>query len=124
MSEEDIEKAKNTSDFQKNLEKVYRFAMVRQRAEKEFVDYFKRKKINPSFHLKLLKKLKHLNLLNDFEFARSWVNSRLKKKSLKVVKLELQQKGTPPQSNHTHNQMQASDQKNNTMTATQNQTRQ
>jgi regulatory protein len=62
MSEEDIEKAKNTSDFQKNLEKVYRFAMVRQRAEKEFVDYFKRKKINPSFHLKLLKKLKHLNL--------------------------------------------------------------
>lgn len=93
LTPDEIEKAKNTSDFGKTLEKVYRFAMVRLRSEKEFTDYFKRKKIDSTFHPRLLKKLRQLNLLNDEEFARAWSTSRLKKKSLKIVKLELQQKG-------------------------------
>lgn len=93
LTQEEIEKAKNTSDFQKSLEKVYRFAMVRLRSEKEFTDYFKRKNIDKSLRPLLLEKLRQLNLLNDQEFAKSWVNSRLKKKSLKIVKLELAQKG-------------------------------
>lgn len=93
LTQDEIEKAKNTSNFQKNLEKVYRFAMVRPRSEKEFRDYFRRKHFDESNHESLIKKLKQLDLLNDLEFAKAWANSRLKKKSVKVVRLELSQKG-------------------------------
>lgn len=93
LTEEEVEKAKNTSDLQKSLEKVYRFAMVRQRSEKEFKDYFKRKRFNDSNHQIILEKLKKLDFLDDSKFAKWWVDQRIKTKSVRVIKLELQQKG-------------------------------
>lgn len=93
MTTDDIEKAKNTSDFQKSLEKVYRFAMTRPRSEKEFRDYFKRKNFDESNHESILKKLRHLDFLDDTKFAKWWVDQRIKTKPIKVIKLELSQKG-------------------------------
>ena len=69
---------KNTSDFQKNLEKVYRFAMVRPRSEKEFLDYFKRKRFNDSNHQIILDKLKNHEI-----FAKHFKQKNIRKNLLK-----------------------------------------
>lgn len=93
LTEEEIDKLKVTADFQKNLEKVYRFAMTRPRSEKEYIDYFKRKNFDESNHESILKKLRHLDFLDDTKFAKWWVDQRIKTKPIKVIKLELSQKG-------------------------------
>jgi len=85
------------------LQKLYRLFSIRQRSEKEVIDYFGSK----NYELKILGKqqidqntidwlidtLKQQNLINDLEFAKNWVEVRSKKKGLKVIKYELLQKG-------------------------------
>lgn len=93
LDERRVGELKDTADFQKVFEKVLRFAMIRQRSKKEFLDYFRRKKVNMDFHQKLFEKLDRLGFLNDVEFARLWVDGRKFKKSKKVLKLELLKKG-------------------------------
>lgn len=95
LTEEEVEKIVRKAEFQKTLDKLLRFAMTRPRSEKEVRDYFRRKEVHESLHLDLLKKLKHLNLLNDLEFARWWIDQRLqfKKKSKRVIIQELRIKG-------------------------------
>lgn len=95
LTEEEIEKIIKRAEFQKTWDKLLRFATVRPRSEKEINDYFRRKEVHESLHSDLLKKLKHLNLLNDLEFAKWWVDQRLqfKKKSKRVIQMELVQKG-------------------------------
>ncbi len=95
LTEEEIEKIVRKAEFQKTFDKLLRFAMVRPRSEKEIRDYFRRKEVHESLHFDLLKKLKHLNLLNDLEFARWWIDQRIqfKKKSKRIIIQELRIKG-------------------------------
>lgn len=95
LTQEEIEKIVKKAEYQKTLDKLYRFAMVRPRSEKEVTDYFRRKKIHESLHLELLKKLKHLDLLNDVVFAKWWVDQRqsFKPKPKRIIKIELTKKG-------------------------------
>lgn len=95
LTEEEIEKAKNTSDFQKSFDKLLRFAMVRPRSEKEYKDYFKRKNFNDLNHRSFLEKLKHLDLLDDLKFTKWWVDQRqnFKPKTKRILKIELTKKG-------------------------------
>lgn len=95
LTEEEIIEIVKKAEFQKTWEKLLRFAMVRPRSEKEIIDYFRRKEVHESLHADLLKKLRHLNLLNDLDFARWWIDQRLqfKKKSKRVIQMELVQKG-------------------------------
>jgi regulatory protein len=95
LTEEEVEKVVRKAEFQKTLDKLLRFAMVRPRSEKEFTDYFRRKKVHESMWEELLSKLKHFELLDDRKFASWWVEQRqnFRPKSARVLKLELTQKG-------------------------------
>ncbi len=80
----------------KILERIYRLISLRQRSEKEIRDYFRIKgkgAYSNSVIEDTVKKLKELQLLDDEQFARSWVESRSRKKGIKVIKQELFYKG-------------------------------
>lgn len=95
LSNEEVEKIVRKAEFQKSLDKLLKFAMLRPRSEKEIDDYLKRKKVHESMWEDLFEKLKHFELLDDAKFAKWWVDQRLafKKISAKVLKLELFKKG-------------------------------
>lgn len=95
LTDEEVEKIIRKAEFQKTLDKLLKFAMLRPRSEKEIDDYFKRKKVHESMWKDLLGKLQHFELLDDAKFAKWWVEQRLsfKKISSKVLKLELFKKG-------------------------------
>lgn len=102
---QDIEKLLFESEVGKLMERMYGLFNIRQRSEKEVRDYLK----NLSFKRKVkdkgeisgtaidlvIKKLKEKRLLNDADFARSWVEARRrsKKKGKIALKSELYQKG-------------------------------
>ena len=95
LTEKEIEDIVKKAEYQKTLDKLIRFVMVRPRSEKEVMDYFKRKKVHESMHEKLVEKLKHLELLDDAKFAKWWIDQRIefKSKSKRVIQIELRQKG-------------------------------
>ncbi len=95
LSEEEIEKIKETSDFAKTYNHLLLYASLRPRSEKEIRDWLKRKKIPESFYEKLFAKLKHLEMIGDEKFAKWWIESRLtfKKKSKRELIFELRKKG-------------------------------
>jgi len=94
-TEDEIEKIIKKAEFQKTYDKLLRFTMVRPRSEKEITDYFRHKKIHESMHEEMIKKLKHLNLLNNLEFAKWWIDQRIqfKSKSKRIIVQELRMKG-------------------------------
>jgi regulatory protein len=95
LTEEEIEKIVKKAEFQKTLDKLLRFAMVRPRSEREITDYFRRKKVHESMHEKLLEKLEHLELINDAKFAKWWIDQRanFKPKPKRILIQELRIKG-------------------------------
>jgi regulatory protein len=95
LTEKEIEDIVKKAEYQKTLDKLLRFAMVRPRSEKEVRDYFRRKKVHESMHEQLFEKLKHLELIDDEKFAKWWVEQRqaFKPKSLRILNLELRIKG-------------------------------
>lgn len=95
LSAEEVEEIIKKAEYQKTYEKLLRFAMIRPRSEKEVFDWFRRKKVHESIHDKLLKKLKHLELLDDKKFAQWWVRQRteFKPRGKKALQYELIQKG-------------------------------
>lgn len=82
-----------------NWERVLRFLTFRPRSQKEVEDYLDRKRVDPVDKLKLLKRLKQLDFLDDEEFAQ-WLieqRARLKPKGKRALKQELCQKGIKPE---------------------------
>lgn len=72
-----------------------RFLSYRPRSEKEVRDKLKTKKVEPSIIEKIISKLKDKKFINDEEFAKGWIESRqrFKPRSLRLIKIELKQKG-------------------------------
>jgi len=72
-----------------------RFLSYRTRSEKEVRDKLKTKQVEPQIIEKIIAKLKEKKFLNDEEFAKGWIESRLrfKPRSVRLIKLELKQKG-------------------------------
>jgi regulatory protein len=95
LTEKEVEEIVKKAEFQKVLDKLLRFAMVRPRSEKEVTDYFRRKKVHESLHEKLLEKLKHLELLDDEKFTKWWIDQRanFKPKPKRILIQELRIKG-------------------------------
>jgi regulatory protein len=89
------QKNKISSDFQKILDKVYRFLSLRPRSEKEVADYLKKKKISSLEVEKIFKILKEQKLIDDWEFAKWWIDQRetFKPKGKIALRVELKQKG-------------------------------
>lgn len=80
-------------------DKFYNFALrflsYRPRSEKEVQEKLKLKKVEPHIVEKIILKLKEKKFINDEEFAKGWIESRLrfKPRSLRLIKIELKQKG-------------------------------
>lgn len=82
-------------NFIKLLNKTYRYLSYRSRSEKEIRDYLIKKKASSVDSERIIIKLKEQKFLDDKEFAKLWIESRskVKPKALRIIKLELKQKG-------------------------------
>jgi len=74
---------------------AYRLLSYRPRSIKEINDRLKKKGFSPTIIKKTIDSLKKINYLNDEEFAKSWVRSRLQLRpsGLSLLRYELRQKG-------------------------------
>ena len=72
-----------------------RFLSYRPRSEKEVRDKLKAKQVEFDVIEKIIAKLKEKKFINDEEFARGWTENRIrfKPRSLRLIKIELKQKG-------------------------------
>lgn len=88
-------KSFRSEDLDLNLNKALRFLSFRPRSEKEIQDFFKKKQVSKETSGKVINKLKEYKFLDDFEFAKWWVEQRtlVKPRSWRVIKIELRQKG-------------------------------
>lgn len=95
--------------FEKFYNKALRFLSFRPRSEKEIRDYLIRHSGKPKVHPesdsgsstrmtvinRIIAKLKEQKFVNDEEFAKWWIEQRtnFKPRSLRLIKMELKQKG-------------------------------
>lgn len=81
--------------FEKYYNRALRFLSFRPRSEKEIRDNLQKKKASPPVIEKIINKLKDKNFLNDEEFTKWWIESRLRfrLRSIHAIKKELFQKG-------------------------------
>lgn len=103
LDNEQLEKILFETEVGKLMDRIYGLLGKRARSEKEIRDYLRRK--NLEFKVKkkeevstlviesLINKLKQKGLINDFEFAKSWVLSRGKRRGKNLLKAELFKKG-------------------------------
>ena len=75
--------------------KALKFLSYRPRSEKEIRDKLKKKKASEETINKIILRLKENNFINDEEFVRWWIEQRtnFKPRSLRLIKMELKQKG-------------------------------
>lgn len=102
--------ASNGMDDSLTFDRYYnltlRYLSYRPRSEKEVLEYLKEKIKNKKLNLKdeteneklitqIMERLIELKLVDDREFARFWVEQRIKfkRKPIRVIKYELKQKG-------------------------------
>ena len=95
LTEEEIGKIVKESEFQIIYDKILKYASLRPRSEKEFEYWLKKHKVHKSIHEDLFNRLKRLDFLNDKKFAIWWIEQRqtFRPKSIRVLRLELNQKG-------------------------------
>ena len=84
-----------SDDFGINLNRTLRFLSFRPRSEKEIADFLKKKQVDSHNAQKIIDKLKEHKFLNDEEFASWWMEQRtmIKPRAIRVIKMELKQKG-------------------------------
>lgn len=90
-----LEELKHTCDFGKAYERALLYVMLRPRSYKEVRDYARRKNWSTEDTQKIIDKLTQHKYLDDANFARAWVESRILNKNISQRKLcvELKQKG-------------------------------
>ncbi len=86
-------------EFEKYLNKALHFLSYRARSEKEVRDSLIKKKAQPEIIERVISSLKEHKFLNDSDFAKQFIEQRLrfKPKSLRIIKMELKQKGIDPE---------------------------
>jgi len=82
-------------EFEKYLNKTLLFLSYRPRSEKEVRENLLKKKAQLGIIERIIKSLKEQKFLDDKDFAKWFIEQRLRfrQKSLRIIKLELKQKG-------------------------------
>ncbi|MFC1625993.1 regulatory protein RecX [Patescibacteria group bacterium] len=95
LSDKEVVEIVKKSEFQKTFDKLLRFVTIRPRSKKEIDLYLRRKKIHISLHKDLFNRLKKLEFIDDYKFARWWVEQRnaFKPRGKRALLMELRQKG-------------------------------
>ena len=85
----------NMQDLDRFYNYSLRFLSYRPRSEKEVRDHLIRKKAESLIIDRIIIKLKEQKFINDEEFAKWWIEKRttFKPRSLRLIKIELKQKG-------------------------------
>lgn len=93
----ELKRLKKAAGLDKAYGQALRYVAIRQRSEWEIDMYLKRKEVDAAAAKEIIQRLRNLNLLNDLDFARSWVANRraLKSVSRRRLALELRQKRLP-----------------------------
>ena len=85
-----------SAEFKRARDYAFRLLAVRSRSTKEVRDKLRLRKVVPEIISEVLEYLAGLNYLNDSEFCRQWIVSRLNKSlGLRRIRYELRQKGVP-----------------------------
>jgi regulatory protein len=94
-SEKEIKEIIKRAEFQKTYDKIVRYSTLRPRSKREVETWLKKYKVHESMHDELFSKLKRLELLNDTEFAKWWVEQRtaFRPRGKRALIAELRQKG-------------------------------
>lgn len=83
-----------TSSFEKARDYAFLLLKFRPRSEKELYQRLKKKRFDDGIIRETLAFLKEKGFVNDTNFSRAWIESRLKKPlGLRKIKQELRQKG-------------------------------
>ena len=82
-------------NFEKLLNKSFKFLSYRPRSEKEVRRYLVKKKADDLTLERIINSLKEHNFINDFDFTKWWIEQRTKfrPKAARLIKIELLQKG-------------------------------
>ena len=84
----------NAQEFNQAKKIILRLLRIRDRSEKEIWHKLTQKKISLQCIKYTVRYFKDLHLIDDRQFARNWISSRLKKPfGLKRIRLELTKKG-------------------------------
>lgn len=94
LSEAELHALKKESEESKLYDRLLGLLARRPRSRWELQQYLKRKRTAPEVEAKLLLKLEDAKLIDDYDFAQRWVESRrqLKHVSRRKLRQELQQK--------------------------------
>lgn len=94
-TEKEIVQIVKKAEYQKILDKLINYCLVRPRSEREVGDWLKRKRVHEGLWNELKAKLIKLELLDDFKFATWWVEQRsyFKPRGSRALKSELFGKG-------------------------------
>ncbi|HET8709050.1 MAG TPA: RecX family transcriptional regulator [Candidatus Saccharimonadales bacterium] len=97
LTEEELKHWKQASLDDKLLGRALQYAMIRPRSRWEMEQYLQRKKAPSALANSILNKLSILGMLNDVDFARSWVANRrlLRPTSKRKLQQELRAKRVP-----------------------------
>jgi regulatory protein len=95
LDEQELTELKHAAKTGKLYDRAIRYLSIRMRSELEMRQYLRRKEAEPEEIEALVERLKSMGYLNDEEFARHWRDDRrvIKKRSARVIGLELRQKG-------------------------------
>ena len=90
----ELDELRDTSKRDKAYNQALGQLARRARSEWEIRDYLRRKEYDPELVDEIVKRLYGVNLLNDAEFARMWIDNRrlLKATSKRRLQMELRQK--------------------------------
>lgn len=94
-SEKEIKEIVKKAEFQKTYDKLVRYSTLRPRSKREVEMWLRKYKVHESLHDELFNKLKRLELLDDTEFAKWWVDQRItfRPRGKRALMAELRQKG-------------------------------
>jgi regulatory protein len=95
LSITEVKNYKKLSELDKVYGLVLNLIARRARSQKELYDYLRRKKLDEQEIENILNKLSKSRLVDDWEFAKRWVQNRrdIKKTSNRMLRLELRSKG-------------------------------
>lgn len=95
ISIDEFRRLSSLVDFDRIFTRLLNFVSYRPRSKKEVLGFLSKYSLSRSQQEKMLSKLESYGLLNDFEFAKWWVESRLRSspKGKIVLRLELIRKG-------------------------------
>ncbi len=94
-SEKEIREIIKKAEFQKTYDKLIRYTTLRPRSKREVKMWLKKYKVHGSLHDELFNKLERLELIDDTEFAKWWIEQRItfRPRGKRALVAELRQKG-------------------------------